>query len=288
VEAGYIANVSHHLTANDLSLNQVPPQLMTSGNAQLMRPFPQFNNVTWINPSIGNSTYHGGFIRAEKRMSGGLSFLAHYTFSKFIDDVEAANEFGTTGSYMDAYNRRLDKGLSGSDVPNRLVVTLLYEVRKFKSHHLVNGVLGGWKVGVLETAESGPAFTVITAANTTNAFPAGPLRPNLLRDASLPAGQRTVGRWFDTSAFANPAPLTFGNSPRSGMRGAPVVATDATLEKNFFITERWKFDLRGEFYNLFNHAIFNVPGFTLGAADFGVVSSARAPRTAQLAARLSF
>jgi hypothetical protein len=39
---------------------------------------------------------------------------------------------------------------------------------------------------------------------------------------------------------------------------------------------------------MLNQAIFNVPGFTLGAADFGVVSSARAPRTAQLAARLSF
>ncbi len=44
--------------------------------------------MTWINPSIGNSTYHGGFVRAEKRFSGGFSFLAHYTFSKFIDDVE--------------------------------------------------------------------------------------------------------------------------------------------------------------------------------------------------------
>ncbi len=56
VDAGYIGNVSHHLTANDLSLNQVAPQRMTSGNAQLVRPFPQFNNVTWINPAIGNST----------------------------------------------------------------------------------------------------------------------------------------------------------------------------------------------------------------------------------------
>jgi len=286
LEVGYIANVSHHLTANDLSLNQVAPQLMTSGAAQLVRPFPQFNNVTWINPSIGNSTYHGGFVRTEKRLSGGLSLLAHYTFSKFIDDVEAANEFGTTGSYMDAYNRRLDKGLSGSDVPHRLVLTVLYEIPRFKSNAIVNGVVGGWKVGLLQTAESGPTFTVTTAANTTNAFPAGALRPHLLGDASL--DQRTVSSWFDTSAFSNPAPLTFGNSPRSGLRGAPVVTTDATLEKSFPLTERWKVDLRAEFYNLFNHAIFNIPGFTLGAADFGVVSNARSPRTAQLSARLSF
>ena len=147
VELGYIGNVGHHLTANDLTLNQVAPQLMGAGDAQARRPFPQFSNVSLINPSVGNSSYHAGFVRAEKRFSHGFSFLAHYTFSKFIDDVESANEFnGSTASYMDAYNRRLDKGLSGSDVPHRAVVTLLYEWK-------------GWKLGVLETLESGPPFT---------------------------------------------------------------------------------------------------------------------------------
>ena len=155
VEAGYLANISHHLTANDLSLNQVAPPLMGPGDAQARRPFPQFSNVTWINPSIGNSTYHGGFVRAEKRFGGSLSFLAHYTFSKFIDDVESANEYGNTGSYMDAYNRRLDKGLSGSDVPHHLVLTLLYELPVLRGNRIVKTTLGGWKLGLLETAESG-------------------------------------------------------------------------------------------------------------------------------------
>ena len=108
------------------------------------------------------------------------------------------------------------------------------------------------------------------------------------RETRLPSDQRTVARWFNTSLFSQPAALTFGNSPRSVLRGAPIVTTDATLEKSFTITERTKFDMRGEFYNLFNHAIFNVPGAMFGAADFGVVSSARPGRTVQLAARLSF
>jgi hypothetical protein len=288
VEAGYIGNVSHHLTANDLTLDQVPPELLRAGNTQSLRPFPQFSNVTWINPSIGNSTYNAGFIRAEKRFGGSFSFLAHYTYSKFIDDVESANEYGSAGSYMDAYNRRLDKGLSGSDVPQHVVATLLYDLHRFRGNRALDAFLGGWRVGVLETYESGPVFTVTTASNTTNAFPAGTLRPNLVTDASLASDQRSVSRWFNTLAFAQPANFSFGNSPRSGLRGAPIVTTDATLEKSFAITERWKFDLRGEFYNLLNHAIFNVPGSTLGNADFGVVSSARAGRTAQLAGRLSF
>ena len=234
--------------------------------------------MTWINPSIGNSTYHGGFIRTEKRF-GKLAFLAHYTFSKFLDDVESSNEYGNTGSYMNAYDRRLDKGLSGSDVPHHLVVTVSYQIptiSAFRDNPVLKTVLDGWKLGVLETWMSGPPFTVLTTANTTNAFPAGPLRPNLLRDPSLPSSERTVTRRFDTTAFAEPAPFTFGNSPRSVLRGAPVATTDITLEKTFSLTERVKFDLRGEFYNLLNHANFNVPGFTLGAGDFGVISDRKA------------
>ena len=288
VEAGYLANISHHLTANDFSLDQVAPQLMGPGNAQARRPFPQFSNVTWINPSIGNSTYHGGFVRAEKRFGNNFSFLAHYTFSKFIDDVESANEYGVTGSYMDAYNRRLDKGLSGSDVPHHLVVTVLYELPQLRGNRLLKTTLGGWKLGLLETAESGAPFTVITAANTTNAFPAGSLRPNLLHDPTLASDQQSINRWFDTSAFAAPAPYTFGNSPRSGLRGPRLVTTDVTLEKSVRLREKLKFDLRGEFYNILNHANFNVPGATFGAADFGLVTSARPGRTVQLAGRLSF
>ena len=288
VEAGYLANISHHLTANDFSLDQVAPQLMGPGNAQARRPFPQFSNVTWINPSIGNSTYHGGFVRAEKRFGNSFSFLAHYTFSKFIDDVESANEYGVTGSYMDAYNRRLDKGLSGSDVPHHLVVTVLYELPQLRGNRLLKTTLGGWKLGLLETAESGAPFTVITAANTTNAFPAGSLRPNLLHDPTLASDQQSINRWFDTSAFAAPAPYTFGNSPRSGLRGPRLVTTDVTLEKSVRLREKLRFDLRGEFYNILNHANFNVPGATFGAADFGLVTSARPGRTVQLAARLSF
>jgi len=57
LDAGYMGNVSHHLTGNDLSINQVAPQLMGPGNTQSLRPFPQFSNVSIINPAIGNSNY---------------------------------------------------------------------------------------------------------------------------------------------------------------------------------------------------------------------------------------
>jgi hypothetical protein len=288
VEGGFLSNISRHLTANDFSLNQVPPDLMGPGNTQAARPFPQFSNVLLLNPSIGKSSYYAGFIRAQKRFADGVSLLAHYTRSRYMDDAESANEYGSTGSYMDAYRRDLDWGRSASDVPDHFVLTVLYEVQPFSRHRVLNAALAHWRVGVLQTMMSGPPFTVITSANTTNAFPAGPLRPNLTGDPELPADQRTLAHWFNTAAFTNPAAFTFGNSPRSVLRGPGIVTTDLTVEKSIGIVGSTKLDVRVEAYNLLNRANFNIPGFTLGAADFGVVSSARSARTIQIGTRLSF
>jgi hypothetical protein len=288
VEVGYISNVSFHLTANDFSLNQVRPELMGPGDTQQLRPFPQFSNVTLINPSIGKSRYHAGFVRVQKRLSHGFSFLAHYTRSRFLDDVESANEYGSTGSYMDAYHRDLDWAVSASDVPHHFVLTVLFEIPSMVRNRYLNGVLGNWHVGVLQTLQSGPPFTVLTTVNTSNAFPAGPLRPDLVGDPSLPSDERVLSRWFNTSTFVNPAPFTFGNAPRSVLRGPGIVTTDLTLEKNIPFGDRIRLDVRVEAYNLFNRTNFNLPGATLGAPDFGVISSARPSRTLQLATRLGF
>jgi carboxypeptidase family protein/TonB-dependent receptor-like protein len=288
IEGGFISNESRHLTGNDFSLNQVPPDLMGAGDTQRLRPFPQFSNVTLINPSIGKSSYYAGFVRVQKRFADGFSLLAHYTRSRYLDDAESANEYGSTGSYMDAYHRNLDYARSASDVPHHFVLTVLYEVPALSGSQLLNTILTHWRVGVLETLQSGPPFTVTTTANTTNAFPAGTLRPNLVGDPELPSDARTLTRWFNTSAFVNPANFTFGNSPRSVLRGPGIATTDLTLERNIPLTHGVNFDMRVEAYNLLNRANFNIPSAVLGAADFGIISSARQARTVQLGARFSF
>jgi len=283
LEVGYLANVSHHLTGNDLSLNQVAPERMGAGDAQARRPFPQFTDVYWINPAIGNSTYHAGTIKAERRFGRGASFLAHYTFSKFLDDVASSNEYGDPQSYMDAYNRRLDKGRSGTDVPQRVVVSTMWETPEWKGRWRW---AGGWQTGVSATLQSGAPFTVVTASNTTNAFTAGPLRPNLVGDVA--AGEPTLARYFNTAAFAAPAAFAFGNAPRSVLRGPGQQTVDATLTKTFAVTERWRAELHAEAYNLLNRANFDPPAHTFGTASFGVIQSARAARALQLGARVSF
>ena len=97
-----------------------------------------------------------------------------------------------------------------------------------------------------------------------------------------------MSHWFNTAAFVNPARYTFGNSPRSVLRGPGLATTDLSVEKSLALTSTAKLDVRAEAYNLLNRTNLNLPGFTLGAADFGAISSARPPRTMQLSARFSF
>ena len=99
------------------------------------------------------------------------------------------------------------------------------------------------------------------------------------------------GRWRAGStpaAFAAPAQFTFGDSPRSGLRGDALQTVDLTLSKEFPLAERFRLDLRGEFYNLLNHANFELPGHVFGASNFGAVLCAKDARAVQLGLRLSF
>src|SRR5260370_38814406 len=132
LETSYVANVGHHLGGPDVNINVIP---LVNGRgpaaqSQTLRPFPQFNNVTLKSPPLGNSTYHALNLKAEKRYSNGLNFLANYTWSKFIDDLQANTDLPTipvTGSTHPPL-RRLDKSISNNDVRHRFIASAVYEL----------------------------------------------------------------------------------------------------------------------------------------------------------------
>lgn len=288
LELGYIGNLSHHLTAPDLSINQVPFEKLGPGDAQSKRPFPQFSNVSVINPAIGNSAYHAGFLKVERRFNSGLTLLSHYTYSKFLDDVESFSEIGDAGSYMDLYNRRLDRGLSASDVRHRAVGSLVYALPAWKDHRYLSRIIGGWKTGIIATYQAGSPFSVFNSVNLTNAFPSGTVRPDLVGDPRLSGSGRSISRWFNTDAFRAQAPFRFGTAGRSILTGPTISNIDTSLIKTFPIRESFRVEVRAEFFNLFNHANFNLPGHSLGAPGFGVINSARPGRAVQFALRFEF
>ncbi|MCL5745230.1 MAG: carboxypeptidase regulatory-like domain-containing protein [Acidobacteria bacterium] len=292
-DISYVASVGHKLDGPDQNINQVRPELMGPGNAQSRRPFPQFANVVMISPMWGNSSYHSLNIKLEKRFSNGLNFLANYTYSKFIDDVPSNQEVGSvSGAMQSYYNRHAEKSLSGNDIRNRFVWSSVYEVpfgtgRRWLSKGISSKLLGGWNLGMVAVLQQGAPVEMTVQNNSANAF-SGAQRVNVLRDPSLPVGERTLTRWFDTSAVAAPAPYTFGNAGRALVTGPGLANINVSLLKNHRLKERYNLQVRLEAFNVINRANFEDPGGSLGSSNFGVISAAKDARIVQLGMKLEF
>jgi hypothetical protein len=241
---------------------------------QLLLPFPQYTSVVRTGPSAGNSIYHAATLRVEKRFSAGLSFLASYTVSKQIDDFDARP--------LDHYNRQLERSVSAFDVPQRLVMSYIYELpfgrRKSYANNLhpaLDGVLGGWGVSGITTFQSG--------------MPVGVSRPSVNNGKSAKLDNPTIDKWFDTSVFSVAEPFTFGNVGRllPDVRSHGVKDFDIAVGKSFFVSERYELKFRTEFFNAFNTPRFGSPASGVTSATFGAVTSqANRPRSVQFGLQL--
>jgi len=95
---------------------------------------------------------------------------------------------------------------------------------------------------------------------------------------------------------ANPALRTYGSLPRNFLRGPGRTNVDMTLAKVTAITERLKLEIRGDAFNLFNHAEFANPSTNITSPNFGRITTTGDPgppidhheRILQLAARFTF
>ncbi len=301
LEAQYQANVGHNLGGPDYNLNMIP---LVGGRgpeqqSQALRQFPHYNSVMVESPDWGNSTYHSLNLKAEKRFSRGLSYLFNYTWSKFIDDVESANELGgeQNNGYTHFQLRHLDKALSGNDIRHRLVASGVYELpvghNKLVSvgNSVLHGIIGGWSLGIIAEFRAGSPYGIIEQTNRTNAFAHGQ-RPNRLGDHILSAGRSKDTRlleWFDTAQFESPGVGAFGNSPRNLCCGPGFAGVDISIQKRFAITEDVRLEFRADFFNFANHANFRIPERRHGNSGFGRVrGTIGTGRQTQLGLRLEF
>ena len=152
-------------------------------------------------------------------------------------------------------------------------------------------ILGGWQVNGLASFQSGIPLTLTTQVNNTNSYGGGS-RPNstgVSAKLSGPVVDR-LNRYFDTSAFTQPDPYTFGNLGRTlpDVRGPANINFDLSLLKNITITERVRAQLRGESFNAFNNTNFGLPATALGSPAFGTITSAGSARIIQIGLKVNF
>jgi hypothetical protein len=308
VQAGYIGGHGTRLTSevaigNNITenINQVDPRYLSLGAGlnqvvenpyfgiigsgpisgrtvayqQLLRPYPQFGNITRNLPAFANSSYHALQMKFETRSWKGLTTILAYTWARSIGDISP---------YRDNYNRRIERAPMSFDTPQRLTTTMSWDIpvgrnRAFGSgmNRGLDAAMGGWNIAMFNTFQSGFPLSFGVNANTLFLTGAGAQRPNVVGDPMegiTGSHQDRLNRFFNTAAFAQPAPFTFGDTAArvSWLRSPGMNNWNLTLTKTFSVTERLKVNLRASSFNLMNHPVFAGPNTTLGTAQFGVVS----------------
>jgi hypothetical protein len=157
-----------------------------------------------------------------------------------------------------------------------------------------NALLGNWQINVIQRVTSGfPVFLITSTSNsgvnlTNNGNNFN--RPDQICNAK--ASNPTLGKWFNTQCFVDAPTGELGNAPRAPVYGPDFVNTDFSLIKQFVLPYRdgMRVDFRAEFFNLFNHPQFGLPGNDADSAtNFGVITNTvNNPRLIQFGLKLVF
>ncbi len=263
----------------------------TVSRSELLSTYPQFAGVTGLG-DWASSVYHAGTLKVEKRFSKGLSLLTAYTWSKLIDSNDGSGVFsqgnftaGGNNTVQNWENLRAERAVSANHLPQRLVVTTLWELPFGKAGNgLYRRLVGGWQVNNIVAWQSGNPIAV---SQNTPAF--GGFRPNLIGNPK-PQNQ-SLDVWLDKAAFQAAPAFTFGNAPRNlpSLRTDDNFNWDFSVLKKVQIVEKVKVEFRAEFFNFTNHPVFAAPSSNISAADFGrVTNTINSPRQIQFGLKLVF
>jgi hypothetical protein len=245
--------------------------------SQLLYAFPQFSGVTMQQLNNGSAYFEMLEARIEKRYSAGLTLLANYAWSKLIGRLD----------YLNSSDPVPQKRVSDDDRPQRLVLSGSYELPIGKGKPLAGSagrwldrLIGGWVVNAIYTAQPGAPLSwgnVIYLGGALHLNPHG------------------VNGAFDTTRFDTKSADQLGSNLRTfptafaNLRADGANNIDLSVLKNVRITERFRFQLRGEAFNAFNRPEFNAPVRTPTASNFSqITGQANLPRTLQLGAHLNW
>jgi hypothetical protein len=269
-----------------------------------------FSSVGEIS-GIANSTYNALQVSLKKRFNKGLSFLASYTFSKTLDDTSTFNITGSASQStagendlaQNPFDVRAEHGRSMFDARHRFVISYQWNLPWYQHPDNWYGhILGGWQVNGITTLMSNTPFSVYDSSNPSEQGSAPEIsgffssRPNMVGNPdsgactkmSVSTPVRTPGCWFNTGAFQQAAPGTFGNVGRNTLKGPAFQQWDFSAIKTIRVHESMNLQFRGELFNIFNNVNFQLPNNDFSSPNFGQIQGAQPGRIVQLALKFLF
>jgi hypothetical protein len=276
VSAGYVGTRTVRQTISR-DINAAP---VNGGNAG--RPlFPAFGRIaaTSVIAPSASATYDSLQARLDRTLAGGALIKIAYTWSKAINMADNSGG-GLSFNHAEVFAR--NRALAGYDRTHNLRAAVVSELPFGKGKPMLgnsavgSALLGGWQLSGIFSSYSGTPFTVTASATSLNA-PANTQTADQVKPEVQKLGDvGSSARFYDPAAFASVTAPRYGTTGRNLLRGPGTVNLDATLARNFAITERWQLQLRAEAYNLTNTPSFNNPNANVSTpASFMTITSAR-------------
>src|SRR5205823_2689013 len=186
----------------------------------------------------------------------GMTMQGKFTWSKTIDQSDSLASGGAVGqpwSNPTRYNLAQFRAAAGYDISKRLVISGIYELPWKTTSRIASAALANWPVAAI-AFDSGLPYTVFRASDNENIGSVACRYtefPKLVGDPNNMAN-RSVFQWFNTHAFALPAPYTSGNAGRNILRADSLSNVDLSVFKRWPFLERRSLEFRGEFFDLAN------------------------------------
>jgi carboxypeptidase family protein len=214
-----------------------------------------------------NTSYNALQMGFTQRLSHGLRGGVSYTWSKNIDTGPgfiASYANGELGVTENPFNASAERGLSPYNLPYNFTTNVTYDI-PWSKKGWSSRLFGGWQAGGIFTTHEGTPFTVSDGFNNSRSGDTNnPDRPNLApgftSDSIILGGPNT---YFNSHAFTLPAAGFFGNVSRNILKGPGFGNLDFSAHKSITVTERVRADFRAEFFNILNHANFDLPSATI-------------------------
>jgi hypothetical protein len=262
----------------------------------LSRRIPNAPGFTY-DTSGASSIYHALQVRVQRRMTKGVMVMGMYTFGKSIDNASSIGG-GAQVVVQDDSNFRAERGLSTFDTRHQFRSFFVWELpfgerKRWAKKGWSASVFGNFSLNGNLTLTTGTPYTARLLGAASNNSGTGnnfSERPDAVGDPNLPRDQRTPLHYFDTTAFALPAPGLFGNAARNTIEGPGTIQFNLSAGKfvRFGKDLQRRVEFRWEANNVFNHPNFTGLGTALGSANYGRVLGARQMRTMDLQIRVNF
>ncbi|HEX4002959.1 MAG TPA: TonB-dependent receptor [Candidatus Acidoferrales bacterium] len=298
--AGFVADVGYVGSLAVRPLTNINVNPAPGGGGQTGRVLNAQFGGNWSDISellpFGNNYYNALQTKLTRRLGGDSEIGFAYTYSRAID-YEDDEEINFILFPYSAYLPK-NKAVAGFDRTNNFEAYGVYELpfgknQRWVTSGLASKVAGGWQFNWILSAMSGTPFTITDTGvgatnlnapgNTQTVDIVGPMTLLHGTPKSSCAVDNASCEYFNPTAFASvTTPGVLGTAGRNILRGPGLFNLDASLFRDFKITERLTFQFQAQAYGLTNTPHFNNPNANISGANFGAITSTLVTTNASL------